>query len=175
MPRKKATATKQKATPKPYKRKISQAKLDQAKRRYMEYENVSAIARDLDIPRTSLNHYIQNYWEQERDLSKAELFAAFSETKKASFVEMSEASIKIIKRALAQLANRDNPPSVMEAKRATEILESLDKITRLDEGNPTEITGEKPMDLKDIQVIANLNPFAEVEDADYKEIEDKTQ
>lgn len=158
--------------PNPNRREVDEKELARAKTLYMEYASPKEISDITGIARTTLSYHANTYWKQERDMMKADLFAKFSETKRANFVKMSQSSIEIIQRALADLARRENPPTVAEAKRATEILESLDKITRLDDGDPTEIVGEKPMDLKDIQVIAGLNPFnEEIEDADYKEIE----
>ena len=159
--------------PKPSRRSISEDKLIEAKRMYMEYIPVIDIAKAIEENRTTISYYVQTYWRPEREMMKADLFAHFSEVKRTNFIKMSASSMEIIQRALHDLAKRDMPPTVTEAKKATEILESLDKITRLDDGNPTEIMGEKPMSFKDIEVIANLNPFKnkEIPDADFNELD----
>ena len=86
---------------------------------------------------------------------------------------MSNASIIIMTRALQELAKRDQPPSIAEAKRATEILESLDKISRLDENKPTEITEERPITTVELKERLSIDPFSGVtEEVDYKELPD---
>jgi predicted DNA-binding protein YlxM (UPF0122 family) len=144
-----------------------------AKNQYLvEHMSITDIAKKLDVGRTSVSYYANKYWKKELDMMKAELFARFTSTKRMHFTKMSESSIKIIARSLEALANRDNPPSVMEAAKATQILESLDKITRLDDGSPTDIVAEKPISIKEIESIIDLNPFTErkIEDVEYKEI-----
>ena len=147
-----------------------------AKQRYMEYQSVASIAEELNVSRTTLQYHVKTYWEQERELLKAELFSRFTATKRSKFIEMSESSINIISKALKALAHRGEPPTTREAKDAVNILEALDKITRLDDGRPTEITEEKVMDMDEIHSIATLVPFKprlvgeDVEEAEYEEI-----
>lgn len=130
-----------------------------AKKCFMEYQSVASIAEELNVARTTIQYHANTHWMPEREMLRAELFSNFTASKKSNFIQMSEHSIKIINKALSHLSNRDEPPSAREAKDAVAILESLDKITRLDEGSPTDITGEKVMDLKDINKITSLVPF----------------
>lgn len=155
---------------------LSKAEQDAAKQRYMEYQSVASIAEELNVARTTVQYHAKTHWETEREMLKAELFSQFTKTKRSKFIEMSEASIKIINKSLQALINREEPPSTREAKDATVILEALDKITRLDDGKPTEITEEKVMDMNEIQAIATLVPFkpklAEpIEEVEYEEID----
>lgn len=144
---------------------------EEVKRLYMEYHSVKSIAEQFNIGRTSLSYHANKHWKLERDMIKADLFSQFADSKKANFIKMSQAAVQVMTRALETLASRDFPPSVKEAKDATAILEALDKITRLDDGNPTDITAEKSVSFKDIEAVASLNPFKnkEIEDAEFKE------
>ena len=157
---------------------LSKQEQDAAKARYMEYQSVASIADDLGVPRTTIQYHAKTHWEAERELLKAELFSKFTSTKRTKFIEMSEASIKIITRSLQNLVERNEAPTTREARDATIILEALDKITRLDDGRPTEITEEKVMDMNEIQAIASLVPFkpklAEpIEEVEFEEVNDE--
>ena len=138
---------------------LSEKEQADAKSRFMEYDNIKDIAKDLNVPRTTLNYHANTYWSPEREMLKAELYTKFSSTKRTNFIKMSQSAMKIITKSLDNLVNRNEAPTTREAKDAVTILESLDKITRLDDGSPTEITGEKVMEYKDIKAIANLIPF----------------
>lgn len=144
------------------------------RKQYMEYTSIRAIADELNVDNSSLWLRIKNNgWKAERDMMKAELFKTFSESKRKNFVKMSEASIKIISKSLEHLANRGEPPTTREAKDATVILEALDKITRLDDGKPTEITEEKVVDFQELEEVLALSPFRKpklIEEVEYEEI-----
>lgn len=138
---------------------LTQQQKDTAKEKYMSYQSISSISKYLNIPRTTVQYHANRYWDAERELLRAELYNQFTKTKKALFVDMSENAMQIVSKSMKHLASRQTPPTTREAKDATAILESLDKITRLDEGKPTEITEEKVMELSEIKDIANLIPF----------------
>jgi len=138
------------------------------KDQFMDYVSITAMADELGVDKSALWHRITktNKWGVERDMMKAELFKQFSEAKKTNFIKMSEYSIKIISKSLEHLAKREEAPTTREAKDATVILEALDKIGRLDDGKPTEITEEKVVDFDEIHKIAALSPFKENKEED---------
>lgn len=155
---------------------LSEQEIAAAKQMYNEYFSMVEIATKFNIPRTTLQYHINNDgWDVARELRKAELFTMWSSTKKEKFINMSSDAAKIIQKSLAHLANRQEPPSPREAKDAVAILEALDKITRLDDGKPTEITEEKVMDFKDIEAIADLVPFKSPKGLTYVEEEDEDE
>lgn len=139
---------------------LSEKEIREMRALYNEYQSHSSIATKYGIARTTLQYHVDaDGWYTEREMKRAELFTTWSSTKKEKFVNMSNDAAKIIMKSLNHLANRQEPPTTREAQQAVSILESLDRITRLDEGKPTEITEEKVMDLKDIEVIAEMVPF----------------
>lgn len=144
--------------------------LTQAKQLYLEGTPVIQIAKKLDIPRTTLQNHVKKTWKREKELRD---WDAFVNDKRGHLTTMSDSSIIIIKRALEALAIRKIAPSVMEAKKATEIFETLDKMLRLDEGKATDIIEEKPANIIDIQKKISLDPFYQGDDAEFKEIENK--
>jgi len=145
--------------------------IEKARNSYMEYLPVAVIARELGLNRASVQYYVNKQWKAERELMKADLFTQLQEAKKADFSSMILSSTKIIKRCLESMANREEAPTTREAKNVAEVLEKIDKILRLDQGNPTEITEEKPADPAEIRKRLNMDPFQEEAiEADYKEI-----
>jgi len=153
--------------------KISKEILDQAKKMYMEYTPIKAIAEQLSVPRTSIQYHANNEWELERELQKAELFRTFTSQKKATMTKLSEHSLKIMMRALEAAARSDTPPTLREAQQTALILESIDKILRLDDNKPTEIIDSKPVTTIELKKKLALDPFSdeEVMEVEYKEVE----
>lgn len=155
--------------------KISERKLAKAKALYMDYETVSEVSRQTGIARSTVSFHVkkENGWEYERNISRAELLDQMQTARKADFAKMTGSTIIVLKRALQTLAERADPPSVQEAKGAASILDILDKITRLDDGNPTDIiASEKPATVIEIREKLKLDPFQEVKEIEYEEITD---
>ena len=160
------------------KKRLTPSDLKQAKQLYMNHVPVAEIARRFDVARQSINRYVlgDGGWKEERDLMSAELVQNLAESRRPDFAKMTGSTITVLKRALQDLAHRDEPPTILEAKGAAQILETLDKITRLDEGNPTDIIhSEKPVTVVELRKRLSKDPFAEeLEEADYAEIPEKT-
>jgi hypothetical protein len=138
--------------------KIPKEKLEEAKKLYMEYSPITVIANQTGLKRTSLQHHVKT-WKQEREICRAELMQQLAEAKRADFASIMLNSTKIIKRAIEDLANREEPPTAREAKNMAEVVEKFDKILRLDSGSPTEIKEERPMDVSELREKLRLDPF----------------
>jgi len=150
-------------------KKLGVKKLATIKRMYMEYKSISAIAREFDVQRSTINWHINsNGWKAERKLSENEIFAAFDDGKKVDFVKMTQSATMIMARSLEELATRHEPPTINEATRAADILKTLDNILRLDEGKPTDIVenSDKPMDDKELKKKLKADPFSNIEEDD---------
>ena len=143
---------------------VPAAVLEEAKRMFLEYRSLKEIATQLAVPRTTLQYHATNYWNFEREMQKAEMFKAFSDQKKVTMTRLSEASLKIMTRALEESARSAEPPTLREAQQTAMILESIDKILRLDENRPTEITENRPTTTVELKKRLALDPFAEIED-----------
>lgn len=149
--------------------KIDQTTLEQAKDRYMKYESIAALAKEYNLPRTTLQNYVNKEWKAERELIRAELFEDVSRAKKVQFVKLTENAITILSRSLENLVKNKVDISMKEAKDVASIMESLDKITRLDENKPTEIhSQERVVTVLELREKLNVDPFFTMEDKDYK-------
>jgi hypothetical protein len=140
---------------------LSKLSLDKAKKMFMDYKSLADIAKVLKCSRSAIQYHASNGWSKERDLSRVEKDSSLKEIKQVEFNSITESTIHIMRRALHDLANRDRPPTVTEAKQASEIMEKLDKITRLDKGEATDIVSnqEKVMTVETIARKLSLDPF----------------
>lgn len=156
---------------------LSEEEQEKMKQKYLNYIPVSKIAREHGVSRTTLQYHATTHWNPVRESMRAETFGEFMDTKRESFVKMSKTSMSIIKSALEELSNRDVPPTMREAQMAVNVLVELDKITRLDDGAPTEITAEKPLSLEAVKKKIALDPFSKeiekIEEIAFTEVENE--
>ena len=152
---------------------LNEEEQEEMKQKFLNYLPISRIAREHSVSRTTLQYHATKHWNPVRESMRAETFGQFMDTKRETFVKMSTTSMSIIKSALDDLANRDVPPSMREAQMAVNVLVELDKITRLDDGAPTEITAEKPLSIDAVKKKIALDPFSKVEEVAFKEVEDE--
>jgi len=156
-------------------KKIAKTTLDKAHLMFMDFKQPSLICRELKMPRSSLDYHIKKSdgWELERNLKSAELFEQLNASRKRDFTTMTQATIDVLSKALINLASRNRPPTMQEARGAANILEVLDRITRLDTGSPTDIiANEKPSTIIEVREMLKVDPFTkieEVEEIEYKE------
>ena len=142
---------------------IPKKKLEQAEKMYMENDEITIveIAKQLDIKRESLQYHVNTKWKPRKNAMKSELLRNMSAGKASLLAAIHGSSLVIIKRAIEDLAKRDKPPSISEAKGAKEILDSIDKITRLDQGSATDITEKvQPKTKEELrQALSKADPF----------------
>ena len=150
-----------------FKKKLSKKQIETMKTMYMEYNSISAIARAFNVARTTVNWHINsNAWQAERKLQENDLFSSFSDSKKVDFLKMTDTAVKIMQRSLEALATRHEPPTINEATRASDILKTLDNITRLDDGKPTDIVEntDKPVSASELKKKLKADPFAKIDE-----------
>lgn len=142
-----------------------------AKKQYMDNRSISDIARELDVPRTTLQNYVNASWRSERVLKENQLTAELADAKRSSINKIFSSSYKGLVTWVNRVTSSGYELRPHEAKTLLTIIESLDKITRLDDGNPTDIISEtKPISIIEVRKqIMKADPF-QIEDAAYKEI-----
>lgn len=150
-------------------RKYSEDQINEARRLYMSYKTRKEIVDATGININTLASYIDK-WRPERELAKSEMFSALADSKKRFFVDLANNGLEILVRSLREM-NRDG--AVLEPKQLREIssiIGEIDKIIRLDDGNPTEITESlKPATRADIIQLLKSDPFQEIEEAEIVE------
>ena len=154
-------------------KRISAVTLKKIREDFMNYVPISTLAVRYKVARSSINHHVTRGWEEERNLLRAELYETLSSSKQVDFNNITGNAISILKKSLANLANRKQSPTLKEALDASKILDVLDKITRLDEGNPTDIisNNDKTIEIIDLKKKMVNDPFY----TEPKAIEDKSE
>ena len=152
--------------------KKSKYDLTEAKEMFMAFKAMKDISEQCSIPyRTLLYH--SKKWESERDLFRKVILKDLAENKKAVLVSLTGNSLDCIDRAIRTLKERSKPPTVMEARNLTTIVSEIDRILRLDDGEPTDIISQhKPATVIELKQKLKADPFY-IEDADFREVTDE--
>lgn len=142
--------------------------LKTAKELFMVFKPLTDIAQDLNIPYKTLVYHTSK-WKEERGLLRNEILKELSENKKTILSSLVGNSLECVDRAIMDLRNRDNPPSISEARMLTNIISEIDKILRLDDDKPTDIIAEhKPATVIELREKLKRDPFY-IEDAEFRE------
>lgn len=146
--------------------KLSQKIVEQMRSLYLDHVPVTQIARETGIKRTTVQYYVNNYWKNERETVKTELLTEIAGSKAPSLLKIRDLSLKMLLQGLKELELRDRPLSIQEARNLATILESIDKIVKLDAGSPTDILAAvKPSSPRDIKKrLEDCDPFNQIED-----------
>jgi len=146
--------------------------LDAAKKMFMDFKPLKEIAKVLNIKYRTLVYH-KNKWEEERNLIRKEILRDLADNKRAILVNLTSNSLDCVDRAIEDLKKRDKPPTIHEARLLTNIISEIDRIIRLDDGEPTDIISEhKPSTVIELKAKLKKDPFY-IEDASFREIEDE--
>jgi len=147
--------------------------LESAKKMFMDFKPLKEIAKVLNIKYRTLVYH-KNKWEEERNLVRKEILRDLADNKRAILVNLTSNSLDCVDRAIEDLKKRDKPPTIHEARLLTNIVSEIDRIIRLDDGEPTDIISEhKPSTVIELKAKLKKDPFY-IEDASFREITDET-
>ena len=143
-----------------------------AKKMFMDFKPLKEIAKVLNIKYRTLVYH-KNKWEEERNLVRKEILRDLADNKRAILVNLTSNSLDCVDRAIEDLKKRDKPPTIHEARLLTNIVSEIDRIIRLDDGEPTDIISEhKPSTVIELKAKLKKDPFY-IEDASFREINDE--
>ena len=146
--------------------------LTTAKSMFMDFKPLKEIAKTLNIKYRTLVYH-KNKWEEERNLVRKEILRDLADNKRTILVNLTSNSLDCVDRAIEDLKNRDKPPTIHEARLLTNIVSEIDRIIRLDDGEPTDIISEhKPSTVIELKAKLKKDPFY-IEDAVFREINDE--
>jgi len=155
-------------------RKVNDEQLALAKQLYMDYKPLSEIASACGLKISGVRYYIdkKDGWRSERILRSQELASSYSEAKIKQMNSTFSNCFSSIETWVREKARNPKELKPFEVKTMMSIIQEMDKISRLDAGNPTDIIAEtRPMDVKEVRAaIVKADPF--LIDADFKEIKD---
>jgi len=153
-------------------KKYDEEQIDLARSLYMEFKSPREIATATGIKYRTVLYHAKNNWAEDRNTLRHEILKEISENKKAILSNLTSNSLTCVDRAIATLKNRENPPTIQEARMLTNIIAEIDKILRLDDGTPTDIISEhKPATIIELKKKLKKDPFY-IEDASFEEVED---
>ena len=153
-------------------KRYDEDQLELARSLYLEFKSPREIATKTGIKYRTVLYHAKNNWKEDRDVLRHEILKEISENKKAILSSLTSNSLECVDKAIATLKRRENPPTIAEARMLTNIIAEIDKILRLDEGNPTDIIAEhKPATIIELKEKLKKDPFY-IEDASFKEVED---
>ena len=146
--------------------------LDTAKSMFMDFKPLKEIAKVLGIKYRTLVYH-KNKWEEERNMVRKEILKDLADNKRAILVNLTSNSLDCVDRAIEDLKKRDKPPTIHEARLLTNIISEIDRIIRLDDGEPTDIIStNKPSTVIELKAKLKKDPFY-IEDASFREIDDE--
>ena len=140
--------------------------LSAAKTLYLKYTPINAIVDSCKIARGTLMYHIPK-WREERELLKSEIMDALSDSKRELMSSIAKNGLEVLAKSMQSLAETGRSLTPKEMMGIANIVDSLDKITKLDDGNPTDIIAEiKPASAIEIRKLLSRDPFLEIEDVE---------
>lgn len=131
---------------------VSTELLDRARGLYMAYEPVTAISKDLEIPRSTLNYWIKKQWREQRQLAGNKALETVSSLHMSTIQQMTKDLIIVASRAASELS-RSNELTLKDAEIAVKIIENIQGIS---DRFKAEEEKNKPKD-----VVQYVDPFSQ--------------
>lgn len=110
------------------KHKYAPELIAKARDMYLNYKTVAEVARETYISRSTINYYINKGWDKERKAREELNLAKLNEINAMDLKSIGKNSIVILKRALDNVANGENPPSIRDAQAVSKIIETIQKL-----------------------------------------------
>lgn len=156
--------------------KYSDEAMELARSMYLKYNPLEDIIKASGIPRASILYYIPK-WKKDRELQKIEIIEALTDSKRGLMSTIAKHGLEILARSIQGLNDSKQILEPKEMSKIADIIDSLDKITKLDSGAPTEILAEiKPATIIEIQQLMNKDPFAErIDYVEHEEIKEDSE
>ena len=150
--------------------KFDEATLAKAKAMYMAFSTISDISTATAMPRSAVLYYAPK-WRAERDRNKNEIIEALTDSKRNLMYSIAKAGLEILNKSMVELSKSKRMLTPREMSGIAAIVDNLDKISKLDEGKPTEILTEiKPANIVEMRALLNNDPFLQLEEPEYVEI-----
>lgn len=137
-------------------RRLDPTVIETAKKLYMDSgkPNVSKIARDLDIDRSTLIYHINKSWEQEKRIKTSEVLGSLAASSRITVASMARNAIEAIARAIEAKNNDPQPMDMKDTKTMTEVVAKMYEIT-----NALKKADEEDEDNTENEVVDVNDPF----------------
>jgi DNA-binding transcriptional ArsR family regulator len=149
--------------------KTSQEQFDLMRQMYYGYKPIAEIVKATGVKRPTVMFHIKK-WKEDRELRKHEIVAALTDSKRELMSSIAKNGLEALAASMEYLNSNKKVLSLKEMQSVAQIIDSFDKITKLDDGNPTEILAEiKPSSTIEIRKLLKNDPFLGIEDAEIEE------
>lgn len=147
-----------------------------ARQLYLSYKPLAEIVEKTGMNIHTIKYHIGKRWKEERETKKSEIMEALTESKKSLMFEISKNGLEILANSIKELSASKRPLNPTEMSRIKDIITDLDKIVKLDEGNPTEILAStKPATIVEVRELLKSDPFLEYEEEYEEESQSDTE
>lgn len=127
---------------------------------YMNYKSLAEICAMTGMSIYAVKFYSHKYWRKERQLSKSQILDLLGESRGKAFAEISLYGMELLVRSLKDHAKNGTVLTIKESFALSHILSNIDKMVRLDSGEPTDIIKDiKPADRGEIIQLIQSDPF----------------
>lgn len=150
--------------------KLNKDQLSRARALYFDDNSITGIAKTLQVPRTSIQYYVNKEWKAERRAAASELMRNLADAKKKDIAAIYKNSLTALSKSIEFMAKQPHI-SIQEAKGITSVLDTIDKITRLDDGSATDITETvQPKTLEELRdELKAIDPFDAISSGEQNE------
>jgi len=141
-------------------RVYSREQIEKGRDMYMQYKSYMDIAAETGMSIYAVKFYCKQHWKKDRELHKSQIIEVLGETRGKAFAEISIYGLELLVKSLKDHAKNGTILSVKDSFALSHILTNIDKMIRLDEGNPTDIIKDvKPADRGEIIQLIQADPF----------------
>jgi hypothetical protein len=154
-----------------------------AKELYLAGLGPSVIADQLSISKNAVNSWIKSgEWAKERDELDKELKESIKIRRGQLIPKAIDLGINLIYNAFQERMSEGKPLNILETKIVSGVISDIDKLVRLDAGDPTEIkeaASTIPVTLEELKKVIARDPFINTielkEGIDYGTTTNKTE
>jgi len=151
--------------------KYSPDQIAKAKSLYLKYVPWHEISRLSEVPEHSIRKYATSSWRVERDSIKKGIIESALDNKRGVLISIAQYGLAIVEKGLKDILHSEVPLTAKELVNIASIVDSFDKIVKLDDGQATDRTEViQPASIIEIKRMLN-DPFM-IEEAEIIKDED---
>lgn len=138
-----------------------------AKILFMQFVPRDEIVRRLDMSEVTFSIWVNKYgWEKERNEVVRSVVNDVKDQGRRVLAEVSRISLSMVYKSLSHRSQQPAPLTLREAQVVTDILSKLDRIARLDDGEPTDIVAGSerlaPISIEELRTIVAKDAFIDI-------------
>jgi uncharacterized protein (UPF0147 family) len=137
--------------------KVDDEVLGKAKLLYFANEPVLKIAKDLNVPRSTLIYYINKDWREEKSLRATQMLESVSSLHLTTIQSMTKNALIAASKAVEHLSKRNEPPT---SKEMVDCITVIQKLSEISDRFKSEEEREKE-NRTSAREVASVDPFGQ--------------